>query len=190
MFNKFVLSTATLAVIGFSGAAFAHCGSCGETDDHKGSLKTEAGMEHAADKHMETSTVVGAAMADEQFSTLVTAVKAADLVDALSSEGPFTVFAPTNDAFAALPEGTLDDLLLPENKDKLAGILKYHVVPAKVMAGDIADGETMVDTLNGTQLKVVKTADGVTVNGAKVITADVAASNGVIHVLDSVVLPE
>ncbi len=116
----------------------------------------------------------------------MTAVGAADLVDTLNSDGPFTVFAPTDEAFAALPPGVLDALLLPENKDVLAKILTYHVVPGTVLAADVTDGE--VATVEG-QNVTLSTADGVTVNGAKVVQADIVASNGVIHVIDAVILP-
>jgi uncharacterized surface protein with fasciclin (FAS1) repeats len=131
-------------------------------------------------------TVVDVAAAGPDFSTLVAAITAADLGGTLSGEGPFTVFAPTNEAFAALPAGVLDALLLPENKDALVKILTYHVVPGTVLAADITDGD--VATVEG-QTVAISTADGVTVNGAKVVTADVVADNGVIHVIDSVILP-
>lgn len=120
------------------------------------------------------------------FSTLVAAVQAAGLVETLQGEGPFTVLAPTDEAFAALPAGVLDKLLLPENKDLLAKILTYHVIPGKVMAADVTDGD--VATVEG-QNVTFSTADGVSVNGAKVITADVEASNGVVHVIDVVLVP-
>lgn len=134
--------------------------------------------------------IVETAMASGQFSTLVTAVKAADLVEALKGEGPLTVFAPTDEAFSELPEGTLEDLLKPENKEKLATILKYHVVAGEVMAGDIPKGQTPVATLQGADLSVEKTDTGVTVNDANVVKADIEASNGVVHVVDQVVLPQ
>ena len=133
-----------------------------------------------------TNTIVDVASSNPDFSTLVAAVAAADLVETLSSEGPFTVFAPTNEAFAALPAGVLDALLLPENKAILAQILTYHVVSGKVMAADVTDGD--VATVEGQTVKL-GTAGGVTVNGATVISADVAASNGVIHAIDQVILP-
>ena len=113
---------------------------------------------------------------------------AADLVGALKGTGPFTVFAPTDAAFAKLPAGTLDDLLKPENKDKLKSILLYHVVSGKIMAADIS-GEAKPVTLEGATLDIKASADGVEVNGAKVTAADIEASNGVIHVIDTVVLP-
>ena len=123
-----------------------------------------------------------------QFSTLVAAVQAAGLVETLKGEGPFTVFAPTDEAFAALPEGTVEDLLKPENKDKLVAILTYHVIPGKVMASDVAGAETMAATVQGQELDI-NGSDGVMINDAKVTAADVDASNGVIHVIDKVLLP-
>ena len=131
-------------------------------------------------------TIVDVASNTDGFKTLVAAASAAGLVETLSGPGPFTVFGPTDDAFAALPAGVVDALLKPENKDVLAKILKYHVVSGKVMAADVADGE--VATVEGQPI-TLSTADGVTVNGAKVIQADVAADNGVIHVIDAVILP-
>ncbi len=131
-------------------------------------------------------TIVDVAVAAGNFTTLVAAVTAADLVETLSGEGPFTVFAPTDEAFAALPAGVLDALLLPENKALLAQILTYHVVSGKVMAADVTDGD--VATVEGQNVKL-STMGGVTVNDAKVIAADVMASNGVIHAIDAVILP-
>jgi uncharacterized surface protein with fasciclin (FAS1) repeats len=122
------------------------------------------------------------------FSTLLAAAEAAGLVDTLKGEGPFTVFAPTDDAFAALPEGTVESLLQPENKDQLVAILTYHVVPGKVMSGDLSDGMTAT-TVQGGDI-TVDLSDGVKINEATVVSADVEASNGVIHVIDSVILPE
>ena len=133
-------------------------------------------------------TIVDTAVKADDFNTLVAAVQAADLVETLSGDGPFTVFAPTDDAFAALPEGTLDELLKPENKDQLTAILTYHVVPGKVMSGDLSDGMTAA-TAQGGEV-TIGTMDGVTVNGANVVTADIEASNGVIHVIDAVILPQ
>ena len=130
--------------------------------------------------------LVEVASGNPDFSTLVAAVQAAGLVETLQGEGPFTVFAPTNAAFAALPAGVLERLLLPENKDLLVSILTYHVVPGKVLAADVVDGE--VATAQGASV-VLSTAGGVKVNQANVIATDVIASNGVIHVIDSVLLP-
>lgn len=122
------------------------------------------------------------------FNTLVAAVQAAELVDALKGDGPLTVFAPTDAAFAALPEGTLDSLLLPENQATLQAILLYHVVPGKVMSSDLS-GTVVAETLQGEPIEIIASSSGVTVNGANVTAADVAASNGVIHVIDAVLLP-
>ena len=132
--------------------------------------------------------VVDTAAANKQFSTLVTAVKAAGLVETLKSKGPFTVFAPTNDAFAALPKGTVESLLEPENTNKLVAILKHHVVSGKVMASDVSGKKLSRATVNGTKINIDGTS-GVTVSGAKVITADLVTTNGVIHVIDKVLLP-
>jgi uncharacterized surface protein with fasciclin (FAS1) repeats len=131
-------------------------------------------------------TIVDVAAGAGNFNTLVAAVTAADLVETLSGTGPFTVFAPTDDAFAALPAGVLDALLLPENKAVLAQILTYHVVSGKVMAADVTDSD--VATVEGQTIKL-STMGGVKVNGATVVAADVAASNGVIHAIDAVILP-
>ena len=131
-------------------------------------------------------TIVDIAAGAADFSTLVAAAQAAGLVETLSGEGPFTVFAPTDAAFAALPAGLVDALLLPENKDALTKILTYHVVPGTVMAADIADGD--VATVEGQNI-TLSTMDGVTVNGMQVVQADIVASNGVIHVIDGVIVP-
>jgi uncharacterized surface protein with fasciclin (FAS1) repeats len=133
--------------------------------------------------------IVDTAVSAGSFNTLVAAVKAADLVDTLKGEGPFTVFAPTDDAFAKLPAGTLDNLLKPENKDKLASILTYHVVPGKVMAKDVSTMK-MAETVNGQSFMVSMEGNNVMVDNAKVIKADIECSNGVIHVIDSVILPK
>lgn len=143
-------------------------------------------VEEATEEEVDLGTIVDIAVATEGFSTLVDAVVAAGLADALSGEGPFTVFAPTDDAFAALPDGILAALLEPENLDVLVSILTYHVVSGTVLAADVTDGE--VATLEGSTIELA-TTDGVTVNGASVIVADVLASNGVIHVIDAVILP-
>ncbi|SLN68023.1 fasciclin domain-containing protein [Ruegeria meonggei] len=137
----------------------------------------------------QAADIVDTAVSAGSFNTLVAAVQAAGLVDTLKSDGPFTVFAPTDEAFAALPEGTVETLLLPENKDQLVEILTYHVVPAKVMSGDIAGKRAKVLTVQGDRLSV-NAKNGVKVNGAKVVQADIEASNGVIHVVDAVILPE
>lgn len=131
--------------------------------------------------------IVELAVGTESLSTLVTAVKAAGLVETLSSEGPFTVFAPTNEAFDALPAGVLEELLKPENKDKLISVLTYHVIGASVMSGDLKDGMSAA-TVQGEEVTVDLT-DGVKISGAEVISADIKASNGVVHVINQVILP-
>ena len=133
--------------------------------------------------------IVDTAVSAGQFNTLVAAVEAADLVTTLKGDGPFTVLAPTDEAFAALPEGTVENLLKPENKDQLIAVLTYHVVPGKIMSSDIAGTATMVESVQGSELDVNAT-DGVTVDGATVVTADIETDNGVIHVIDRVVLPQ
>ena len=132
--------------------------------------------------------IVDTAASNDQFSTLVAAIEAAGLVDTLKGDGPFTVFAPTNEAFAALPEGTVENLLKPENKEQLIAVLTYHVIPGKVMSGDIAGKATEVKTVQGSELSIDATS-GVMVDNASVTAADIVTSNGVIHVIDKVVLP-
>lgn len=141
-----------------------------------------------ADHHNEPGDIVAVASGAGSFNTLVAAVKAAGLVETLQGKGPFTVFAPTDAAFAKLPKGTVEELLKPENKEKLVAILTYHVIAGKVMAADVKTMEAT--TVNGKQLSIKLTAGKVTVDGANVIKADVMASNGVIHVIDTVVLPK
>ena len=132
--------------------------------------------------------IVDTAVAAGSFETLVTAVAAADLVDVLKGEGPFTVFAPVDAAFTALPEGTVETLLKPENKSKLADILTYHVLSGKVMSSEIIGKKLEVTMVNGSTARIDAT-DGVKIAGANVIQADIETSNGVIHVIDAVILP-
>ena len=139
-----------------------------------------------ADAH--TKDIVDTAVENGSFTTLVSAVEAAGLVETLKSDGPFTVFAPTDEAFAKLPAGTIDELLMPENKGKLTEILTYHVIPGKVMASDIAGKEMAVETVQGSTAEINAT-EGVMIDGATVVIADVEASNGVIHVIDTVIMP-
>ncbi|SHJ92964.1 Uncaracterized surface protein containing fasciclin (FAS1) repeats [Maribacter aquivivus] len=149
----------------------------------------------------QSETIVGVAAGNENFSTLVTAVTAADLVETLSSEGPFTVFAPVNSAFEALPAGTVDTLLKPESKDTLTSILTYHVVAGKYMAADVVkaitnnNGSFDVKTVQGGTIVLSLSGDKVMLKDEKgnmttVVMADVAASNGVIHAIDGVVMPK
>lgn len=188
MFKHLTLAVSAIALLSFATPASAedhghdHAAPAAATTTEEAAPAPEAAV---------AGDIVATAMSNPDFSTLVAALKAAELVEALQGAGPFTVFAPNNAAFAALPAGALDDLLKPENKEKLQTVLKYHVVAGKVASADIAEGETEVDTMvEGKKLKVSKTADGVTVNGAKVSAVDVPASNGVIHVIDAVAMPE
>ncbi|MBI1302812.1 MAG: fasciclin domain-containing protein [Phycisphaera sp.] len=159
-----------------SGAAFA------------ASAQTAAPAKPKAAAPAATKTIVETAIGAGSFNTLVAAVKAADLVETLSGPGPFTVFAPTDEAFAKLPAGTVESLLKPENKAKLAAILTYHVVPGKVMAADVVK-LTNAGTAQGQRVDIAVKDGTVSVDGAKVVTTDIACSNGVIHVIDSVILP-
>ena len=138
--------------------------------------------------HHKSKDIVDTAAGVDDFKTLVAAEKAGGLVETLKGDGPFTVFAPTNDAFAQLPKGTLESLLKPENKGKLASILKYHVVAGKVMAKDVKAGE--VATALGKKVTIAVKDGSVTIDGANVVKTDVKCSNGVIHVIDAVILPK
>lgn len=150
-------------VVGFARTGFAGCGTCDKS-------------------------VVENAAADATFSTLVAAVKAAGLAETLSGPGPFTVFAPTNEAFAKLPKGTVEDLLKPENKAKLVAILTYHVVPGTVKAKDVVS-LSEAKTVNGKAAKITVKDGTVMIDGAKVVKTDITSKNGVIHVIDAVILP-
>lgn len=137
----------------------------------------------------EKKDIVDTAVSAGSFKTLVAAAKAAGLVETLKGEGPFTVFAPTDEAFAKLPKGTVESLLKPENKDKLAAILKYHVVSGKVLAKDVVK-LTEAKTVQGSSAKVTVKDGKVMIDGANVVKTDIETSNGVIHVIDSVILPK
>lgn len=141
-----------------------------------------------AGEHGRKKDVVDVAVSAGSFKTLATALQAAGLVDTLKGPGPFTVFAPTDDAFAALPKGTLDKLLLPENKAKLQQVLTYHVVSGRLNAAQVVK-LTSSGTVNGASLSIVTSANGVRVGDANVVKTDIPASNGVIHVIDRVLLP-
>ena len=158
------VAVATLCTVAGSGQALANCGTCDKT-------------------------IVENAVASKDFSTLVAAIKAAGLVDVLSGKGPFTVFAPTNEAFKKLPEGALADLLKPENKDKLVAVLKYHVVSGKVLAKDVVKLDK-AKTVQGSDVKIKVLGSKVMVDNAQVVKTDLACSNGVIHVIDTVILPK
>ncbi len=184
--KKLLLFPILLAI----GAMLASCGGESKTEgetDTTATDSTEEMVEPTEAEAVEAKSIVTLAQETENLATLVKALQAAGLVEALSGEGPFTVFAPTNEAFAALGT-TLDDLLKPENKEKLAGILKYHVVSGKVMSTDLTDGQKAA-TLNGAEI-TISTKDGVKLNDKATVTAaDVAASNGVVHIIDAVILP-
>ena len=133
--------------------------------------------------------IVDTAVKSGQFNTLATALKSAGLVDTLKGAGPFTVFAPTDDAFKKLPEGAVENLLKPENKAELVKVLTYHVVPGKVMSTSLSGKKTEVKTVEGEMLEIDASSKGVMVDNAKVVSADVVADNGVIHVIDTVLMP-
>jgi len=178
-----VAAVGALAVL-----TLAACGSSSTTaaSSAPAAATSSAASSPAASSPAAAGTIVDVAAANADFTTLVAAVKAAGLAETLSGPGPFTVFAPTNEAFAALPAGLLDKLLKPENKAVLAKILTYHVLASKVMAADVKDGK--VATVEGGTI-TIDTMSGVKVNDAKVVTTDIAASNGVIHVIDKVLVP-
>jgi uncharacterized surface protein with fasciclin (FAS1) repeats len=134
--------------------------------------------------------IVETAQEAGSFQTLLTAAEAAGLVDTLKSEGPFTVFAPTDDAFAKLPEGTVESLLKPENQDQLKAILTYHVVPGKTMSSDLAGKQVEVESVEGSAISIDATGDNVMVDDATVTQADIETDNGVIHVIDKVIQPQ
>ncbi len=194
-----ILKTITLSIL-----ASTLIMSCGEKkkEEAKDSMDAaEEQMEEVVAEVEEMPTIVSVAAGDENFSTLVTAVQAADLVETLNSDGPFTVFAPTNDAFAKLPEGTVETLVKPENKEKLTGILTYHVVSGAYNAADVIeaiqsnDGSFEVKTVNGGMITLTLRDGNVLLtdaNGgtATVVIADVMASNGLIHAIDTVVMPK
>jgi uncharacterized surface protein with fasciclin (FAS1) repeats len=174
MFRKIAAVLAVSSVAAF-GAQAVMAGGCGAHADESQTAAAEA-------------DIVDTAVAAGKFTTLVAAVKAAGLVETLKGDGPFTVFAPTDEAFARLPEGTIANLLKPENKDQLIAILTYHVVPGKVMASDVVK-LSEAKTVQGTSV-AIKVEDGnVFIDGAKVVKTDIQTSNGVIHVIDNVILP-
>ncbi|HRY09076.1 MAG: fasciclin domain-containing protein [Actinobacteria bacterium] len=177
-----------IAAAGFAVASLALVGcSSGESTSESTPSPAATSAEASPTAAAEAGTIVEVASGNPDFSTLVAAVSAAGLAETLSAEGPYTVFAPTNEAFEALPAGLLDELLKPENKEVLTQILTYHVVAGEVMSTDIEPGD--VPTVEGEDLTVAVTDGTVTVNGATVEAADVEASNGVIHVIDEVLVP-
>lgn len=179
------LSTLLLAAVLVVG--LSACGGGGESPDASGD---DMGAESDAPAMTQDSlTIVDVAVADSSFSTLVTALDSTGLVSALQGDGPFTVFAPTNAAFESLPDGALADLIGAEDKSQLESILLYHVVEGSIMSGDLSPGTQSVATLQGDSLMVEVTDSGVMVGDAQVVQADVEASNGVIHVIDGVLMP-
>ena len=161
-------------------------GACGSDDEATEDTAAEVTEDTMAEETMDAGDIVAVASGNPDFSTLVAAIQAAGLVETLQGDGPFTVFAPTNAAFEALPAGLLEKLLLPENVAALTAILTYHVVPGKVMSTDVTAGD--VASVEGSTIAIT-TDGGVKVNGANVVAVDVAASNGVIHVIDAVIVP-
>lgn len=180
MFNLTFLLVGALFLTG--------CGDANDATEGDDDSSTSTAT-NGTDNSEEAKDIVDTAVGAEGFETLVAAVKAAGLVDTLKGEGPFTVFAPTDEAFAALPEGTLETLLKPENKDQLTAILTYHVVSGKVMAADVVK-VTSAKTVQGDEVTVKVEGDKVMIDGANVTTTDIECSNGVIHVIDAVILPK
>ena len=181
----------------FTASGYAQCGSsaaAGGSSNHASygggeEAKPEGKEKDKSDKKdKEAKDIVDTAVAAGSFNTLVAAVKAAGLVDTLKGEGPFTVFAPTDEAFAKLPAGTVEDLVKPENKEKLTAILTYHVVAGKVKAADVVKLSS-AKTVNGKEVKITVDGDKVKVDGANVVKTDIVTKNGVIHVIDAVILP-
>jgi uncharacterized surface protein with fasciclin (FAS1) repeats len=156
--------------------------------DHCGSPEAAKAAEAAYGQAKKSADIIDTAVAAGSFTILAKAIEAAGLVDALKAEGPFTVFAPTDEAFGKLPEGVLDELLQPENKEKLTKILTYHVVSGRVMAADVVELES-AEALSGDKLSIKVAKSGVQVANAQVVKTDILASNGVIHVVDTVMLP-
>jgi len=186
MFKRNILLLMCVPVLAFGISA------CGGNDDDSSSAGDTTAVEESTgttDAAKQSMDIVATAQATPDLSTLVDAVVAADLVTTLQGEGPYTVFAPTNEAFATLPPAELKRLLKPANKEELASILTYHVVEGDVKAADLSDGQ-MIDTVNGGQLKVSIKGDKVMVGDATVTQADIATSNGTVHVIDSVLLPQ
>ena len=188
---RWIIGTVAVGVLALGAAA------CGDDDgaapEEPSTATAESPAESGTSAPESPATVVDVAASNDDFSTLVTAVDSAGLAETLSGDGPFTVFAPVNDAFAALPPGTLDSLLLPENQDQLTAVLTYHVVPQEAMADDLTDGMT-VTTVQGQPLTVGVTDAGVTLtdatgNTVSVVQADIEAGNGVVHVIDGVLIP-
>ena len=173
------LSLALAATFAFSFIALSANAQCSSKSSTYKSTKTS---------YNHDQTIVDLAVGNHDLSTLVAAVKAAGLVDVLAGKGPYTVFAPTNEAFAALPAGTVESLLKPENKDQLTAILTYHVVPGRIESTDLSNGQK-VASVEGSKIDIQTTKSSVLINNAQVKKADIRANNGVVHVIDRVILP-
>jgi uncharacterized surface protein with fasciclin (FAS1) repeats len=180
-----VFAVGGLFLLGGCGEKTSEEGAAPATSEGPASTTTEAAPDQPADGPKD---IVDTAVEADGFKTLVAAVQAAGLVDTLKGEGPFTVFAPTDEAFAKLPAGTLEDLLKPESKDKLTAILTYHVVPGKVLAADVVELDS-AKTVQGAEVAITVEGSNVKVNEANVTATDIECSNGVIHVIDAVILP-
>ncbi|MDX1766027.1 MAG: fasciclin domain-containing protein [Candidatus Saccharimonadales bacterium] len=183
-----IVGVIAVIVLVVGGIWLAMSGDDDSGEDNTTAQTTQTQQQEAPAAEVPSSNIVELAQATDSLSTLVTAVVEAELVDTLSSEGPFTVFAPTNDAFDALPEGTLESLLLPENVGQLTDILTFHVVAAEAFSSDLSDGQK-ITTVQGDELTVSIEGGVVKINDATVVSADIEASNGVVHVIDSVLLP-
>ncbi len=170
---KVFKTMAAAGLLMFTSASWA--GHCGGDHDHDKAAKAQP-------------TIAEVAAGNDDFSTLVAALQAAGLVDVLAGEGPYTVFAPTNEAFAALPPGTVENLLKPENKDQLIAVLTYHVVPGAVYAEDVTKLDSAT-TVQGDTVEIAANMGKVKIDNANVVATDIEASNGVIHVIDTVILP-
>ena len=170
---KVFRNVAAAGLLIFTSASWA--GHCGGDHDHDKAVKAQP-------------TIAEVAAGNDDFSTLVAALQAAGLVDVLAGEGPYTVFAPTNEAFAALPPGTVENLLKPENKDQLIAVLTYHVVPGAVYAEDVTKLDSAT-TVQGDTVEIAANMGKVKIDNANVVATDIEASNGVIHVIDTVILP-
>lgn len=191
--NKMILAV-VLGVIVLGGGVYLATRDTNETQTDQQSTTMSQTESPMASEVRESKDIVTLASETSDLSTLVTAVKAADLVSTLQGSGPFTVFAPTNAAFEALPAGTVETLLKPENKSQLQGVLTYHVVPAKALSKDLKDGQVLT-TAQGSKITVsVKNGEVMLTDAtggmSKVVQADIEAKNGVVHVIDSVVLPQ
>ncbi|MFO8233375.1 MAG: fasciclin domain-containing protein [Longimonas sp.] len=165
------------------------CGGGDAPDSSDDSGDDMAAEDDAPAMTQDSLTIVDIAVSDARFTTLVTALDSTDLVSSLSEDGPFTVFAPTNEAFEALPDGALDDLIGADDKSDLEGILLYHVVEGETLSDDLEDGEQTVTTMQGDDLTIEVSDEGVMVGEGQVVEADIEAANGVIHVVDSVLMP-